>query len=509
MNGTGALGWFARHELTLAWRDWAMLMSGGRKLEDHSILIGMALFAAGLHGLAWLVIGPHLETARTLSPLVLVTITGSLLLTFTMMVSQALEQVTRAFYSRDDLDLILSSPAPARPLFAVRLTSMAVTTAMMSSLVVAPFVNVAAVADHPRWLMAYAVILALALLAAALSAAITLALFRTIGPKRTRLVAQIVAAVVGASFLIGIQVVAILGFGSMSRFTVFGSDVVLGMAPNAASVLWLPARAVAGDATAALAVLAIAIVVFAIVTHAAARRFETHVVEALGVAEPQVTETRHMNVFRPVSPRRALLRKEWTLLRRDPWLVSQSLMQVLYLIPPALMLWVSYGTASNLHAIVAPIIVMAAGQLAGGLAWLSISGEDAPDLVATAPVTPGALLSAKIESVLVVVVALAAPLVLALAFVSLYGAAVTAFGVVAAAGAAILIQIWFRAQARRTGFRRRQVASKASTFAEAFASILIAATTALAATGSWLALAPALLTLIVLATARRMRPAKF
>jgi ABC-2 type transport system permease protein len=29
---------------------------------------------------------------------------------------------------------------------------------------------------------------------------------------------------------------------------------------------------------------------------------------------------------------------------------------------------------------------MAAGQLAGGLAWLSISGEDAPDLVATAPI---------------------------------------------------------------------------------------------------------------------------
>ena len=30
MSATATLTWFARHELTLAWRDWAAMMAGGR-----------------------------------------------------------------------------------------------------------------------------------------------------------------------------------------------------------------------------------------------------------------------------------------------------------------------------------------------------------------------------------------------------------------------------------------------------------------------------------------------
>ena len=67
------------------------------------------------------------------------------------------------------------------------------------------------------------------------------------------------------------------------------------------------------------------------------------------------------------------------------WLVSQTLMQILYLLPPAFLLWRSFEGSEALLVLV-PVLVMAAGQLAGGLAWLAISGEDAPDLVASAPV---------------------------------------------------------------------------------------------------------------------------
>jgi ABC-2 type transport system permease protein len=73
----------------------------------------------------------------------------------------------------------------------------------------------------------------------------------------------------------------------------------------------------------------------------------------------------------------ALRRKEFVLLRRDPWLMSQTLMQLLYLVPPALLLWRSFADSSLAIVLVTPVIVMAAGQLAGGLAWLTISGEDA------------------------------------------------------------------------------------------------------------------------------------
>ena len=124
--------------------------------------------------------------------------------------------------------------------------------------------------------------------------------------------------------------------------------------------------------------------------------------------------------------------KEFVLLRRDPWLVSQSLMQLLYLVPPALMLWRSFSDSSAAIMLITPVIVMAAGQLAGGLAWLTISGEDAADLVATAPMPPSRVIRAKIEVVLIAIAAVFAPLVAALAFASPLQAAVTALGVIIA-----------------------------------------------------------------------------
>ncbi len=91
--------------------------------------------------------------------------------------------------------------------------------------------------------------------------------------------------------------------------------------------------------------------------------------------------------------------KEIRLLARDPWLLSQTLMQILYLLPPALMLWKGFGSEADVAVMLAPVVVMASGQLAGGLAWLAVSGEDAPELLATAPVSFAAAMRAKIEAV--------------------------------------------------------------------------------------------------------------
>jgi ABC-2 type transport system permease protein len=130
---------------------------------------------------------------------------------------------------------------------------------------------------------------------------------------------------------------------------------------------------------------------------------------------------------------------------------------------------------------------MAAGQLAGGLAWLAISGEDAPDLVATAPVPAGLVVRAKIEAVMGIIAVLFLPFVGALALASWWLALAAAAGIAAAAASAIQVQLWFRAQAKRSHFRRRQTSSRLATFAEAFSSITWAGTAALAAVGTWLA----------------------
>ncbi len=194
------------------------------------------------------------------------------------------------------------------------------------------------------------------------------------------------------------------------------------------------------------------------------------------------------------------------LLGRDPWLVSQSLMQLLYLVPPAVLLWRSFNDSTVAIMLITPVIVMAAGQLAGGLGWLTISGEDAPDLVTAAPLPPSRLIRAKIEVVLLVIGVLCAPLVLALMFASPEQAAVTAVGVLVSAASATAIQLWFRVQARRSQFRRRQTSSRLATFAEAFSSIGWAATSALALSLPIAAAVTGLMTLALLAATWKFSP---
>jgi ABC-2 type transport system permease protein len=137
--------------------------------------------------------------------------------------------------------------------------------------------------------------------------------------------------------------------------------------------------------------------------------------------------------------------------------------------------------------VLVPVLVMAAGQLAGGLAWLAVSGEDAPELVATAPLRAGQILRAKTEAVMGAIMMVFAPLLVALALASPFYAAVAAIGVAAAAASATHIQLCFRAQAKRRHFRRRQTSSRIATFAEAFVSIGWAAAAALATHEMWVA----------------------
>jgi ABC-2 type transport system permease protein len=193
-------------------------------------------------------------------------------------------------------------------------------------------------------------------------------------------------------------------------------------------------------------------------------------------------------------------------LRRDPWLVSQSLMQILYLVPPAVLLSRSFAEGTGALLVLVPVLVMTAGQLAGGLAWLAISGEDAPDLIATAPVATSKIVRAKIEAVMAGIALVFLPFIAGLALLSAFHAFVTAIGVVVAAAAAAQIQLWFRAQAKRSHFRRRQISSRMATFAEAFSSITWAATAALACAGTWLAWVTGAIAVLILLGARLISP---
>lgn len=508
MAQPASIAWFAGHELRLAWRDWLALATGGKRRRGVALALALALFALGAHWLAFVLVAPWLAQGVVLDKQTLVLVTGTGAMFFTVMLSQALESVTRAYYGRSDLDLLFSSPAPPRRLFAVRTGAIALTTMALACLLASPLIDVLALYGGPQWLAAYGVLAALAALATAIAVLVTLGLFRLFGPKRTRLIAQIVAGVVGAGFIVGIQAAAIMAYGNMSRISVLQSAELVAAAPDAQSLLWLPARAAMGDLAALPAVVLPAIGVLAAAIAFAAVSFRSYAIAATGVSRGAVQRQRRSG-FRRASTKQALRLKEWRLLARDPWLLSQTLMQILYLLPPALLLWVNYGAASGVLVVVVPVLVMAAGQLAGGLAWLAISGEDAHDLVVTAPITQRTVLSAKIEAVLTVLAVVLAPFLLVIAVSSPMAAMFTALCAALAAGSATTIQLWFRTPMRRSMFRRRQVASRLATISEAFASIMWGATAALLVAGSWLAVVavvPAAIAVVVFALAWALGP---
>ena len=158
---------------------------------------------------------------------------------------------------------------------------------------------------------------------------------------------------------------------------------------------------------------------------------------------------------------------------------------------------------SGALALLVPILIIAAGQLAGSLTWLAISGEDAPDLIGSAPVTTARVLRAKTDAVMGAIAIVFDPLIVGLAVVAPISALVTALAVAIAAASATLIQFWFSVQAKRSHFRRRQ-----TTFAEALSSFSWAGVGALAAARTWLAIIPGLIGLAIVACAWIINPAK-
>jgi ABC-2 type transport system permease protein len=507
MSSATALPWFARHELRLAWREWLAMMTGGRRRRARVAVVAVLLFAAVMHLPAWAVIGRFADLEMPPDKPTLIVMTSTVFLAWALMLSQAIESVTRVFYARADLDLIMSSPARLANLFSVRIAAMALTVTVMALLLATPFVDVLMFGGGARWFAAFGVVVAIGLSAGACAIAITIALFRLIGPARTRLIAQILAAVIGAGFVIALQIAAILSYGTLSRFAVLTSDAAAAYAPGADSPLWWPARAMLGDGEALLLLLSMSLVLLGTVMEILSPRFADTAIDASAHAA-STRQGRDARTFRGGSRQQALRRKEFLLLRRDPWLISQTLMQLLYLVPPALFLWRSFSDSSTALVLITPVIVMAAGQLAGGLAWLTISGEDAADLVATAPLAASRVIRAKIEVVLIAIGVIFAPFAMALAVLAPAQAPVTAAGVALAAMSATGIQLWFRVQAKRSQFRRRQTSSRIATFAEAFSSIGWAGTSALALVAPLAAAICGLLTAGIVAATWKFSPTR-
>ena len=175
MTHTATLAWLAHHELRLAWRDWWSMLTAGKPRRARIVAFAMLGFAAVMHFIAFSIVARFATIDPDADRATLVVITGCVVLAWSLMMSQAMESVTRAFYARSDLDLILSSPIAGRKVFAVRIATMAASIMFMSVLLAAPFINILIYRGGVRWLTAYGVVIAVGAVAATPSAKLMLA----------------------------------------------------------------------------------------------------------------------------------------------------------------------------------------------------------------------------------------------------------------------------------------------------------------------------------------------
>ena len=156
MSSAAALSWFARHEIRLAWREWLAMIAGRRGKRKRAI-IALTVFVAIMHLPAYAVIGRFADLQAPLGKPELIVITATIFLAWALMLSQAIESVTRVFYARADLDLIMSSPANLANVFSVRIAAIGLSVIGMALLFSTPFIDVLVIGGGVRWLSAFGV----------------------------------------------------------------------------------------------------------------------------------------------------------------------------------------------------------------------------------------------------------------------------------------------------------------------------------------------------------------
>jgi ABC-2 type transport system permease protein len=490
----GSLLWLAAHDLTLAWRRFLDMFGRLPPLAMWGICLGGILL---LHLVAWriMVLLPRLrpELGNTTSA------TGAVFVLFVLawMTAQGLLGMARTLLERGSIDLMLASPLPVRVILSSRLASIALSSFGSVALLALPLANMAAILYGPAWLAVYPALLALAVIGTVGGAVVAIGLFLWCDPGRVRPIAQLCAAVIGGAFLLAMQVSAMLPSAARSAI----ADHIA--RSNVAALLEPAVAAASGNPASLTGLVAFAAVLFAAASLTLSPSFLRASLRAAGAAAETdgPGAVAHRGALFGAGVAQSLRRKEWRLLRRDHSVFAQLSLQIIYTVPLAVVL---LRSAENMPLAMAlsPTIVVIAAQVAASLAWITVSGEDAPELIAAAPVQPAEVESAKIAAVGVPILLILAPALLGLALVSPPIALLVTLFAVAAGLSTALVNLWHPMPGNRRGMLRRHSQSKLMALLEHLLALLWGVAVFVAVLGSAWALLPVALVVLILAFMR-------
>ena len=340
---------------------------------------------------------------------------------------------------------------------------------------------------HPGWLGGIAVLIAAAVIATSLAFVLVAGIFRGLGARRGRILVQ----VGGGAFAAGVAILA----QTPNLAPETWQQMMTFVAQQPPAPLNWPARAVLGEALPLLALAGVAWAAATAASRLAARRLADAGPVETGRAMPGRPMARR---FRAGSPR-TLLVKELRLLWRDAELLSSIALQLAYMVPAFALIFAGGGVSPGR---LAAACVLFSGLLASSLGWLTICGEDAPDLIASAPVPPAMVARMKIVAGCAIPLAMVAVPVGVTLVQDLRAGLVAVLLCPLAAALAAVQQLWAGKPARRKVFRFRQRGSLLLAISEYVMAGAWAGTAALWVAGSWWAAGTAGVALGVLAGSR-------
>jgi ABC-2 type transport system permease protein len=382
----GTLPWLFKYELFFAWRN-----LGSKSPRTH---IAILLFAwLVVHLIAFAIFygaASVLERGVAVPPKAIIYTGIGFWVFFTLLLSQTLSLAVNAFFARGDMDLLLTSPLNPKHILLVRGLGVGLAASLFPIVLLLPFAHVGLIAGQPKFLSIYLAVFSMALLAAAIGIWLTMLLVKLLGARRAKTAAQVLGAVIGASVFLSFQLQNIFPKSTREAMsTWFDSQMLTSGLLASDSVLWWPVRAFMGEAIPLLAFMAISLTLYWLVATLTYQRFVIGAQDSSGGGvlrqQQPLAANATVNYSRGVmgSMTVIMLKKEWRLILRDPQIITQTLLQLLYLLP---LLFVGMRGSQSATLLIPSLVVLTA-MLVGNLAWLTVAAEDAPDLIGSAPMT--------------------------------------------------------------------------------------------------------------------------
>ncbi|MEM6451870.1 MAG: hypothetical protein AAF703_16330 [Cyanobacteria bacterium P01_D01_bin.105] len=455
--GGGAFGLLLKNELRLWWRQirdakyfWAWMIFGLVTVGSVLLLLWLGFSAL------------RMVTAGAVLPAEAIWVAvGLWLLSLMFAFNQAMRESIVVLFERGDLDVLLSSPVPARAIFAVRLVTVALKVFFGFGVFVIPAGIVAVLVGFPALLGMYPALASICVMAASLGMLVTLQVVRWVGAKRARSLVQFLNLLLSLGVIVGFQIPNYLltsGFDVSRAWQRFQAWAAPGTAFGVDSWVWFPARAVLFDPLSVVLMLGMSGAIAAATVLALENTFVQGTQQSLTQKGTRTRGSQKESVWRG-GFNRVMLKKEWRTMLRHPYLVSQVAFQVILILPLTWIL-IQGGEADALFDMgrIANLgLPFLAGQLAYSLTFICLSGEEAPDLLKSSPMASHRLRRLKQAAALIPVWVVLSPAFLVL----IWRGEVWLPALVAALGASVsasLLRLWnSRPAAIGTLFRQRQL----------------------------------------------------